>query len=101
MGSLAGLYALLLSSVAHRRVILHEDGIELSGWFSGRKLKRSEILGRRKGGMDSRNVHGSFYVIVPADKAARELRLPRFLHVDKDFFSWLAGIPNIPSKGRM
>src|SRR5580692_3409261 len=47
MGFLGGLWALLVSRRAHRQVILYEDGIELSGWFSVRTLKRSEILGRR------------------------------------------------------
>jgi hypothetical protein len=38
--------AIALSSYGrtHRRVILYEDRIEVSGWFSSRKLKRSEIL---------------------------------------------------------
>jgi hypothetical protein len=80
------LYGLLLSSPPHRRVVLYEDGIEVLGWFSARKLKHNEILGRRMGGMNPRNVYGSFYIIVPKDKTARELRLPRSLDVDKDFF---------------
>jgi hypothetical protein len=36
-----------------------------------------------------------FYIIVPADKAKRELRLPAFLHVGKDFSSGTRGIPKI------
>lgn len=32
---LAGLWALLLASPAHRRVVLHEDAIEVLGWFFG------------------------------------------------------------------
>jgi hypothetical protein len=95
IGFLALLCGLLLSRSAHRRVILYEDGIEVSGWFSARQLKLSEILGRRIGGLDPRNVHGSFFIIVPTDEAARELRLPRFLHVDKDFFSWMERIPSV------
>jgi hypothetical protein len=95
MGILAVLYALVLSRSAHQRVILYEDGIEVLGWFSARKLKRSEILGRQMGGTGPRNVHGAFYIIVPTDKAARELRLPRFLHMDKEFFSWMKEIPRM------
>jgi hypothetical protein len=95
MGFLALLYGLLLSGSAHWRVILYEDGIEVLGWFSARQLKLSEILGRRMGGTDPRNVHGSFFIIVPTDKAARELTLPPFLHVDKDFFSWMDRIPRV------
>jgi hypothetical protein len=95
MGFLAGLYALSVFRNTHRHVILYEDGIEVLAWFSSRKLNRNEILGRRMGGMDRRNVHGSFYVIVPVDKATKELRLPRFLHVDKEFSSWIEGIPTV------
>jgi hypothetical protein len=95
MGILAVLYAVVLSHSAHQRVILYEDGIEVWGWFSDRKLERPEILGRRMGGTGPRNVHGAFYIIVPTDNAARELRLPRFLHMDKEFFSWMKEIPNI------
>jgi hypothetical protein len=95
MGFFALLYALFFFRRTHRRVVLYEDSIEVSAWFSSRKLRRNEILGRRMGGLDPQNAYGSFYIIVPMDKAARELRLPCFLHVDKDFFSWMKEIPNI------
>jgi hypothetical protein len=95
MGFFALLYALLFFRRTHRRVILYEDGIEVSAWFSARRLRRSEILGCRMGGLDPRNAYGSFYIIVPMDKAARELRLPLYLHVDEDFFSWMKEIPSI------
>jgi hypothetical protein len=95
MGILATLYALLFSRSAHRRVILYEDGIDVSAWFSVRELKRSEILGRRMGKLAWQAGGSSFYIMVPTDKAARELRLPSFLHMDKDFFSWMEGISSI------
>jgi hypothetical protein len=95
---LAGLWALLLASRAHRRVVLHEDAVEVLGWFSTRKLNRSEILGRRW--MDSRSPYGgSHYSIVPVDKAARVLRLPSHLHVDENFRSWMEGIPKVTKGG--
>jgi hypothetical protein len=95
---LAGLWALLLASPAHRRVVLHEDGIEVLGWFSARKFNRGEILGRRMEG--TRSVYGvAHYVIVPVDKAARVLRLPSCLHVDEDFRSWMDGIPKVTKNG--
>jgi len=91
---LAGLWALLLASHAHRRVVLHEDAIEVLGWFSARKLNRSEILGRRMAGGQS--VYGpAHYVIVPVGKTASVLSLPSRLHVDKDFRSWMDGITKI------
>jgi hypothetical protein len=52
MAVLSGLCALLVSRWTRRRVILYEDGIELLGVFSTRKLNRSEILGRRMGGTE-------------------------------------------------
>jgi hypothetical protein len=98
IGFLAGLYALLISRSTHRRVILYEDGIEVLTWFSVRKLKCSEMLGRRMGKLAWQA--GSFYIIVPSDRAARELKLPPFLHVDKDFFAWMEGIPRLKNEGR-
>jgi hypothetical protein len=98
MGSVAGLWGLLLSSPAHRRVVLHEDGIEVLGWFSGRKLNRSEILGRRMEG--TRSVYGiAHYVIVPVDKTIKVLRLPTHLNEDKDFRAWMDGIPKLIKGG--
>jgi len=91
VGFVFALFALFGSSSAHRRVVLYEDGIGVFGWFSSRRLNRSEILGRRMGKW--RN--GSYYIIVPVDKSARELRLPPLLHMDKDFFAWMKGIPRV------
>ena len=94
MGFFAGICALLGYQHTHRRVILYEDAIEVSGWFSSRKLTRSEILGYRRKGMSAWQARGgNLYIIFPADKSARVLRLPSFLHTDKDFFSWMEGIP--------
>ena len=94
---LAGLYALLGSRWTRRRVILHEDGIELLGVFSARKLKRSEILGRR---MVANPRGGTHYEIVPMDKAERVLRLPSNLEMDEDFRAWMKSIPKITKGGR-
>src|SRR5580658_9383970 len=94
MGLATGLWALLLSSPTHRRVVLREDAIEVLGWFSTRKLNRNEILGRRIEGTQS--VYGvAHFVIVPVDKTAGVLRLPSNLNVDKDFRAWMDGIPKI------
>lgn len=101
MAVLAALCALLVSRWTRRRVILYEDGIELSGVFSTRKLNRSEILGRLMGGTDPRNAHGgAHYVIVPMDKAERVLRLPPSLKMDEDFQAWMESIPKITKGGR-
>jgi hypothetical protein len=93
-----GLWAVGLASPAHRRVVLYEDSIEVIGWFSSRKLRRSEILGRRMGGTQS--VYGPpHYVVVPADKTVRVLSLPPSLEMDKDFRSWMDRIPEVPKGG--
>ena len=98
MFSLAGLYALFFCNVNHRRVILYENGIAVRSWFSTRKLNRSEILGRRMKKLPWQAGGGSYYVVVPADRTSRELRLPAFLHVDEDFYSWMKAIPVIRNK---
>jgi hypothetical protein len=38
---------------------------------------------------------GSYYIIVPVDKGTGALRLPPYLNMDKNFFSWMKGIPKI------
>jgi hypothetical protein len=38
---------------------------------------------------------GHRYVIVPVDKSAKVMMLPSYLDTDKEFFSWLEGIPTI------
>lgn len=99
-GVLAVLVAFLGRRVNRRRVVLYEDGIVVLGAFSTRTLKRNEILGRRMGKLAWQAGGGSFYIIVPADRDAKELRLPPFLALDKYFFSWMKGMPMIESKRR-
>ena len=98
IGLVLGLFAFLGISRTHRRVVvLYEDGIEVLGWFSARRLKRSEILGRRMGYAGPR-FGPAFYIIVPVDRSARVMALPSALHVDKDFHSWMSEIPRIEKK---
>jgi hypothetical protein len=80
----AARFALLISSRANRKVILYQDAIEVCGWFSTRKLRRDEILGRRMGPISAQG-GGSYYIIVPADESAGELGLPPHMTVDKVF----------------
>lgn len=80
---------------AERRVILYEDGIEVASWISSRKLACKEIRGRRMGELPGRAGGGSYYIIVPSDRQARELKLPPFLEVDKWFQVWMKAIPRV------
>jgi hypothetical protein len=95
MDSLALLFGLFISSRANRKVTLSTDAIEVRGWFSTRRLECGEILGRRVGQISARGGGGSFYIIVPANKNLRELKLPPYLNVDKFFFSWMSDIPKV------
>ena len=95
-----GVVALGASWRAHQRVTLYEDGIEVQSWFSVRQLKRSQILGSRMGKLAWQAGGSSYYIIVPSDTSTRELQLPAFLHVDNEFFSWMAAIPRLPDHGR-
>ena len=87
----AMLWALPGYAFAYRRVILYEDAIEVCGLFSCRRLNLTEILGRQiqEGRSDS------YYVIVPTDSTKGQLRFPAFLHVDREFHSWIRKIPRL------
>jgi len=82
-----------------RRVVLYEDGIEVAGWISSRKLSRAEIRGRRMGKLAWQAGGGSYYIIVPLSEQERELKLPFFLHVDKYFRAWMREIPSVEYTG--
>jgi hypothetical protein len=89
------LFALLISPRANRKVILYQDAIEVRGWFSTRKLRRDEILGRRMGRISAPGGGGSYYIIVPADESAGELGPPPHMTVGKVFSSWMSDIPKV------
>jgi hypothetical protein len=81
-----------ISFVTSRRVILYEDAIEVAGWLSTARLRRDEILGRR---MSRGYRGGSYYIVVPHDRGARELKLPPFLHTDELFRAWMKNVPQL------
>lgn len=90
-----GAFLLLLTGAFYKRdlkVVVYEDAIEVTGWFSTRKLERGEILGWRMA-TSGFPVEISRYVITPKDRNAKKLALPPFLHVDELFHSWMKGIP--------
>jgi hypothetical protein len=84
-------FSVLGMGASRRRVVLYEDAIEVTGWFSTRKMKRTEILGRR----GRSTPYGYRYTIVPTDANARPLFLPGNLDLDKYFSLWMKGIPII------
>jgi hypothetical protein len=91
-----GLVAVFGIGHTHSRVVLYQDAIEVLGWFSSRRLQRSEILGYRLVGLSARQAMGApYYIIIPVDRTARNLILPSCLHVDKDFHSWMSEIPKL------
>ena len=95
MDILVLIFAIWGSLRVERRVILHENYIEVAGWISSSKLGREEIRSRRMGRLAWQAGGGSYYIIVPSDKQKRELKLPFFLHVDKHFRDWMKAIPTV------
>ena len=66
-----GLFLLLwiwVGALTNRRVTLYDDAIEMSGWFSRRRLERKDILGYRTGRLAWQAGGSSSYVIVPSTK---------------------------------
>ena len=64
-------FVIWASTRVERRVVLHEDGIEVAYWISSRKLAREKIRGRRMGKLSWRAGGGSYYIIVPLDMRTR------------------------------
>jgi hypothetical protein len=91
-------FAIWLGFLVSRHVVLYEDRVELVTWFSKRTLLREEILGRRMGNSGSKSRGGSFYILVPKDRQAAELRFPPLLRYDKYFWDWMRDIPQIMSR---
>jgi hypothetical protein len=93
-----GLFLVLwiwVGAFTNRRVTLYDDGIEMTGWFSRRRLERKDILGYRMRRLAWQAGGSSFYVIVPSSKNLGELALPPFLHPDKAFFAWIKDLRKI------
>ncbi len=83
-----------LGSGYNKRVILHEDAVEVAGWFYSRRLNFAEIRGRQTSG-SSRFPSGYAYIFVPFDEGKRKLVLPPYLHTDQIFRDWIKTIPKI------
>jgi hypothetical protein len=88
-------FALWISSSVSRRVILHENSIEVVGWCARRQLTREEIRGYRMGRLAWQAGGASYYIVVPLDEHTGELKLPAFLNYDKPFFAWMKSIRHI------
>lgn len=84
---------LFVGSVGNRRAILHQDCVEVVGWFRSRKLNFEEIRGRHG---TARTPHGGYaYVLVPVDPRKRKLILPVHLHADQFFRDWIKSVPKV------
>jgi hypothetical protein len=86
-----------LGSSYNKRVILHQESIEVVGWFYSRKLYFAEIRGRqttRNSGPYGYPAH----VFLPSDSQTRKLILPAFLCTDEYFRAWIKTIPKLPRK---
>jgi hypothetical protein len=98
MDSLVALFAIWGISWVNRRIILFEDAIQVSGWWSNRRLSREEIQGYRIGNLPIQYGGSSYYIIVPVDSKKSDLRLPPFLQTDSTFHSWIKSIPHLTTK---
>lgn len=76
-------------STYNRSVILHQDAIEVLGWFYSRKLFYAEIRSRQTTGPYA-------YILLPSDKGKRKLVLPVDLDTDQIFQDWIKTIPKVP-----
>jgi hypothetical protein len=92
--------ALIWAWRANQRVILHEDAIELTTWFSSRRLTKDQIAGYRV--QHPQSSKGTIrYIIVPRDPAERAMKLPHMLRYNKAFYVWMKTVrPIDPSPGR-
>jgi hypothetical protein len=97
MDAIVALFAIWTGERVNRRVILHDDAIEVSGWWSKRRLGRGEIRAFRMGKLPVLAGGGSYYVVVPRDAAKDELKLPPLLHTDSVFLAGISAIPRLDS----
>ena len=86
---------LLLGSGFNKRVVLHQDSIEVAGWFYSRKLSFAEIRGRQTIS-DSRLPYGYTNMLIPSDERKRKLLLPHPLQTDEFFRKWIESVPKLP-----
>jgi len=95
VGGASVLFVFSLWLGTNRRVIIDADAIHVTGWTTQmRTLTRDQIRGRRMG-RGGRYRQTAYYIIVPIDQTKGELRLPLYLHTDRQFHDWMAGIPKI------
>lgn len=99
-GSLSGLFwmdlpiaaiVLFIASGNNRRVIFHQDYLEVVGWFHRRKLHFKDIRGRHT----IVTPYGHANILVPADPTKRKLGLSSHLHTDQFFRDWIKNIPEV------
>jgi hypothetical protein len=94
---LGGIYLILW--VRRFKVVLQPDAIESQGFFSTRRLIRSEIKERY---ILSGNRYGAFsqLVLVPRNGKAKELHILMIIQNDDLFHAWFKAIPNADKQDR-
>ena len=84
-----GVLALWFLFMVNQRVILYEDAIEKTTWFSVRRLDLKNILGWR-----GQSYRGYTYILVTRDNS-RNMSLQPIFRWDKAFFEWKKSIPHL------
>jgi len=82
----------LLALLFLSRVILTPDSIESRELFSGGKLLRQDILGRRL--QENKNSPASL-VLVPRDSSTKRLEFATFYNFDETFWEWIDSLPDL------
>jgi hypothetical protein len=88
--------ATFLYWTSFQKAVLDDQKIVVDWPFWIRELKRSEIAGWRT--RQFSRYPGLSYVIVPADRKKRDLRLPANLQVDGYFHDWLKTLPDLTGR---
>jgi hypothetical protein len=81
-----------------RKVVLSEDGIEVTRLFGTQTMARADIAARRMGRLSVHAGGGRYHIMIGRDE--RELALPPFLDFDAAFHAWMSGIPLVRYRPR-
>jgi hypothetical protein len=86
-----GVLALWFLFMVNQRVVLYEDAVEKTTWFSTRRLNLTDILGWR-----GKSYRGYTYILITRDNS-RNMSLQPIFRWDETFFEWKKSIPHLKS----